>query len=91
MSNGNLVNYLLSNGEISSSQVLSWAKDIAAGMSHLHLEGIVHRDLAVRNLLLTSTLEIKISDFGLARAIQKGEDGTNMSQKTESHVGPLKW
>jgi serine/threonine protein kinase len=36
---------------------------IARGMLHLQLETIVHRDLAARNILLTESLEPKISDF----------------------------
>lgn len=87
---GNLANFIVKN-EININQVISWAKEISAGMAHLHAEGIIHRDLAVRNLLLTETLEIKISDFGLARVTQKSEDGNSIVQKTESNVGPLKW
>lgn len=61
--NGGLVQYLLNN-QAGMNQVIGWAKEIAAGMTHLHAEGIIHRDLAARNLLLTQTLSIKISDFG---------------------------
>ena len=40
---------------------------IKLGMLHLSFEGIVHRDLATRNILLSSTLHSKISDFGMSR------------------------
>ncbi|TMW63811.1 hypothetical protein Poli38472_002752 [Pythium oligandrum] len=36
------------------------------GVAYLHEQGIIHRDLKLANLLLTSDLEVKISDFGLA-------------------------
>ena len=32
--------------------VLRWAADAAAGVLHLHAEGIIHRDIAARNLLV---------------------------------------
>jgi len=32
-------------------------------MYHLHIENIIHRDLATRNVLLTKSKEPKISDF----------------------------
>ncbi len=61
--NGGLVSYLNKN-QVGMNQVIGWAKDISAGMSHLHAEEIIHRDLAARNLLLSESLSIKISDFG---------------------------
>merc|ERR1712000_697920 len=49
----------------------------------------IHRDLATRNILLTETLEPKVSDFGMSR---KGDDQDDLlSQKTTSDVGPLEW
>lgn len=38
-------------------------------MNHLHVEGVIHRDLSARNLLLDTNLCIKISDFGMSRVI----------------------
>jgi serine/threonine protein kinase len=65
---------------LSLEQILNICRDTAAGMAHLvfhhlcsdidliqHAEGIVHRDLACRNLLLTKTDEVKIVDFGMSR------------------------
>eukprot|EP01117_Protostelium_nocturnum_P019044 TRINITY_DN8135_c0_g1_i2.p1 TRINITY_DN8135_c0_g1~~TRINITY_DN8135_c0_g1_i2.p1 ORF type:complete len:220 (+),score=68.57 TRINITY_DN8135_c0_g1_i2:44-661(+) len=60
---------------------------IAKGMLHLHMEKIVHRDLAVRNILLSKHLEAKVSDFGLSRE-SKAVDSAAVTSTT---VGPLKW
>ena len=41
---------------------------IATGMRHIAAQGIVHLDLATRNILLTHPDElVKIADFGLSR------------------------
>jgi len=41
---------------------------ILRGMKYVHSAGILHRDLKPRNLLVNSNCDLKICDFGLARA-----------------------
>ena len=43
---------------------------IVKGMLYLHTHGIMHRDLTMSNLLLTSNMNIKIADFGLATQLK---------------------
>jgi len=43
--------------------------DIAAGVSYLHSIKIIHRDLKSSNLMINSTHQVKIADFGTARMI----------------------
>ncbi|KNC50320.1 TKL protein kinase [Thecamonas trahens ATCC 50062] len=41
--------------------------DAARGMLHIHAEGLIHGDLALRNLLVDDTFRVKVTDFGLSR------------------------
>jgi serine/threonine protein kinase len=41
---------------------------ILRGLKYVHSAGIYHRDLKPRNLLVNSNCDLKICDFGLARA-----------------------
>ena len=50
-------------------------------LQYLRTKNIVHRDLKPQNILLTSPLHIKITDFGLARYI-------NLETETELHTSP---
>eukprot|EP01083_Nonionella_stella_P223446 796339_1 len=70
----------------------------ASGLKFLHEYGLVHRDIACRNILLgkihnnrieTST-EVRISDFGLTRELAN-KSSDDFIQKTQSTFGPLKW
>ncbi|XP_033108262.1 interleukin-1 receptor-associated kinase 4-like [Anneissia japonica] len=61
----------------SSTRRLSWrrrlsiATDIALGISFLHSEKIVHRDIKSANVLLDENFVGKVADFGLVRNIGK--------------------
>lgn len=55
------------------TEILRFAEEAASGLFHLHLETIVHRDIALRNLLLDSghPPRVKVCDFGLARVLPR--------------------
>ncbi|KAL6072594.1 mitogen-activated protein kinase kinase kinase 9, variant 2 [Balamuthia mandrillaris] len=65
--------------------LLRVARDIAAGILHLHKENVIHRDIAARNVLVGENFSVYISDFGMARAKQ-----TDINV-TSSNLGPVKW
>lgn len=54
-------------------------RQIAEGLSHLHAQGMIHRDLKPGNIFLDTNGDVKIGDFGLAI----GDDG-------EQHVAALR-
>jgi len=63
------------------------AHDAACGLAHLHRLGVIHRDVAARNVLLAKHGVAKFADFGMARSIDENE----REQQTTNAVGPLKW
>eukprot|EP01113_Clastostelium_recurvatum_P024562 TRINITY_DN2930_c0_g1_i1.p1 TRINITY_DN2930_c0_g1~~TRINITY_DN2930_c0_g1_i1.p1 ORF type:complete len:1587 (-),score=298.78 TRINITY_DN2930_c0_g1_i1:135-4202(-) len=83
-------------------QLLKMCRDVTAGMIQLEERGIVHCDLACRNLLLSrDRTVVKVSDFGLSRkprpVLEKGSnsnninDNNNNSNNNSTGQLPIKW
>jgi len=83
-----------SNVEITNKTKFNWIEGIAKGMHHLSEEGIIHKDLACRNILITEHDIVKVSDFGLSRLGERkegeGEEGVS-TYVSQNNNGPLKW
>lgn len=53
---------------LSDDHIQFFMYQILRGLKYMHSAGIYHRDLKPRNLLVNSNCDLKICDFGLARA-----------------------
>ncbi|XP_006863424.1 PREDICTED: non-receptor tyrosine-protein kinase TNK1 isoform X1 [Chrysochloris asiatica] len=54
---------------LAMSLLCLFLQQLAGAMTYLAARGLVHRDLATRNLLLASPRTIKVADFGLVRPL----------------------
>lgn len=64
---GELFDYLFEQKSLSEAEAMFFFRQIIYGIDYLHTNAICHRDLKLENLLLDSTKNIKIGDFGLAK------------------------
>jgi len=83
---GSLDKIVYGSETISQEFVLKVIKGTALGMLHLHKNGLIHRDIATRNILLNAAMEPKISDFGLSRFLENKD-----AHQTFSSALPVRW
>jgi len=79
---GDLKALLDQKGPLSEKELARIGADVASGLAHAHEKGIVHRDIKPQNILLDSYGRPKLSDFGIARAV----DATHAT-RTGSYLG----
>ena len=58
----------------STEQILEMFRKAGAGLAAAHAAGLIHRDFKPANVLIGLDGSVQVSDFGLARAVDAGEE-----------------
>ncbi|KAI9794670.1 MAG: hypothetical protein M1835_006484 [Candelina submexicana] len=90
ISGGSVGSCLRKHGKFEESVVSSLTRQTLDGLSYLHREGILHRDLKADNILLDLDGTCKISDFGISKKTDNiyGNDVTNSMQGSVFWMAP---
>ncbi len=71
-----LSSILRTAGPLHPDRAAEIAADVAGALSYAHRHGVVHRDVKPGNVLITEEGTIKVTDFGIARAVNTEESLT---------------
>src|SRR5688500_12380441 len=71
-----LAQIIRDDGPLSPDRAADVATDVAAALGFAHRGGVVHRDVKPGNVLISPTGQVKVTDFGIARAVSTQENLT---------------
>ncbi|MDQ6615682.1 MAG: protein kinase, partial [Actinomycetota bacterium] len=88
--NGRTVAQLLRQGPLDADQAAGLAADVAAALSFAHAHGVIHRDIKPANVLIDKSGQVKVTDFGIARAVgaKEGLTQTGTVMGTATYFSP---
>jgi serine/threonine-protein kinase len=66
---GSTLGEVIEHGRLPEAVAIDYAIQICAGLSYAHRQGLLHRDVKPANILITKDDVVKLSDFGIARAV----------------------
>ncbi len=66
---GDLKQLINERGRLSGPELARLGEEICAGLAHAHERGVIHRDIKPPNILLDENGHAKVTDFGIARAL----------------------
>lgn len=79
-----LKEYIHANGAMTPEHAVSIMQQLVSAIAHAHHNGIIHRDIKPQNVLMNSEDDVKITDFGIAMALN-----STVHTKTNSVLGTV--
>jgi serine/threonine-protein kinase len=79
---GKLLRDLMHEKKLSTAEAIGYAKGVLTALEYSHKAGIIHRDIKASNIMVTEEGQVKVMDFGIARAISD-------SSATQAHTSGI--
>ena len=79
---GKLLRDLLHERRLTRHEALEWTTGVLTALEFSHRAGVIHRDIKSANIMITDAGQVKVMDFGIARAISD-------SSATQAHTSGI--
>jgi eukaryotic-like serine/threonine-protein kinase len=79
---GKLLRDLMHEQKLPIDLAINYAKGVLTALEYSHRAGIIHRDIKASNIMVTEEGQVKVMDFGIARAISD-------SSATQAHTSGI--
>ena len=77
---GRLLKDIIKEGPLESAEAVRIIDGVLTALEYSHRAGVVHRDIKPGNIMITNAGQVKVMDFGIARAIS--DSSTTVAQTT---------
>ena len=77
---GRLLKDIIREGPIEATEAVRIIDGVLTALEYSHRAGVVHRDIKPGNIMITKSGQVKVMDFGIARAIS--DSATTVAQTT---------
>lgn len=77
---GRTLKEVISEGPLESARAVTIAEGILTALEYSHRAGVVHRDIKPGNVMITPDEQVKVMDFGIARAVS--DSSSTVAQTT---------
>lgn len=85
---GRLLTEIIAEGAVAPDEAVRIIEGVLTALEYSHRAGVVHRDIKPGNIMITSSGQVKVMDFGIARAIS--ESSATIAQ-TSAILGTAKY
>ena len=83
-----LKQYMEKKGVLNWKETLHFGIQIGKALEHAHSRGIVHRDIKPHNIMVLKNGSVKVTDFGIARLMSKGNTLTKEALGSVHYISP---
>jgi len=83
---GQTLAQMIRSKTLETNQIFSLAQQIVGAIDEAHAHGIIHRDIKPGNIMVTTSCQVKVLDFGLAKIVRQKHGSESVSDLSRAGI-----